>query len=192
MIKVFITKICTKVDSSLQQSLSLSLPSAKIVSQLHSLFSLSSQTTFHKTLKIVQTASQIPAVMALKQTLVVNNTLLLHRNPTPISSSPSRSQNPNTARKLAPAPRIRCSFDYSAAAAASGSSDSGLYEYERYATAGPQYPRPPEIQWKKELCNSVQLIGVVGAPIQIKHLASGKVVGWSRLAVKKSQTDTIW
>ncbi|XP_057784364.1 protein OSB2, chloroplastic-like [Salvia miltiorrhiza] len=123
--------------------------------------------------------------MALKQTLVVNNTLLLHPNPTPIS--PFRSLNPNTLRKLASASRIKCSFDYSGA-----NNNNGIYEYERYAAAGPQYPRPSEIQWKKELCNSVQLIGVVGAPVQIKHLASGKVVGWSRLAVKKSQTDTIW
>ncbi|KAH6797936.1 hypothetical protein C2S52_022490 [Perilla frutescens var. hirtella] len=129
--------------------------------------------------------------MALKQTLAVNNTLLLHRSPTPISSFPFRSLNPNTVRKLASTAHIKCSFDYSGGAAAANS-NTGLYEYERYAAAAPQYPRPPEIQWKKELCNSVQLIGVVGAPVQIKHLASGKVVAWSRLAVKKSQTDTIW
>lgn len=122
--------------------------------------------------------------MALKQTLIPNNTLLLHRDPIRISSFSSRSLNPNAARKLAPAPLIKCSYDYGG--------NSGLYEYERYAAPGPQYPRPPEIQWKKELCNSVQLIGVVGAPVQIKHLASGKAVAWTRLAVKKSQTDTTW
>lgn len=129
--------------------------------------------------------------MALEQTLALNNTLLLHRSPTPVSSFPFRTLNPSAARRLVPAPRIKCSFDYSGGGAAA-SSNSGIYEYERYASAAPQFPRPAEIQWKKELCNSVQLIGVVGAPIQIKHLASGKVVGWSRLAVKKSQTDTTW
>ncbi|KAI7998956.1 Extra-large guanine nucleotide-binding protein 1 [Camellia lanceoleosa] len=47
-------------------------------------------------------------------------------------------------------------------------------------------------QWKKELCNSVQLIGIVVAPVQIKPLSSGKVVASSHLAVKKSSTDTAW
>lgn len=54
------------------------------------------------------------------------------------------------------------------------------------------YPRPAEVQWKKELCNTVHLIGVVGLPIEIKHLPSGKVVAWTRLAVKKSSSDTSW
>ncbi|XP_019188581.1 PREDICTED: protein OSB2, chloroplastic-like isoform X2 [Ipomoea nil] len=52
------------------------------------------------------------------------------------------------------------------------------------------YPRPAEIQWKKELCNSVQLIGVVAKPVQIRHFASGKVIAWSRLSVKKSQQES--
>ncbi|KAI4301171.1 hypothetical protein L6164_034477 [Bauhinia variegata] len=54
------------------------------------------------------------------------------------------------------------------------------------------YPRPSEIPWKKELCNSVNLIGIVAAPIEIKHLPSGKVVGWTRLAVKTSPAQTTW
>ncbi|CAL5377604.1 unnamed protein product [Camellia sinensis] len=45
-------------------------------------------------------------------------------------------------------------------------------------------------QWKNELCKSVQLIGIVVTPVQIKPLSSSKVVTWSRLAVKKSSTDT--
>nr|GMD26911.1 protein OSB2, chloroplastic-like [Ipomoea batatas] len=53
------------------------------------------------------------------------------------------------------------------------------------------YPRPAEIEWKKELCNSVQLIGVVAKPVQIRHLASGKVIAWSRLSVKKSQHESV-
>ncbi|KAM1484000.1 hypothetical protein FF1_035774 [Malus domestica] len=54
------------------------------------------------------------------------------------------------------------------------------------------FPRPAEVQWKKELCNMVHLIGVVGLPVEIKHLPSGKVLAWTRLAVKKSATDTSW
>ncbi|XVF21672.1 hypothetical protein REPUB_Repub12eG0110400 [Reevesia pubescens] len=54
------------------------------------------------------------------------------------------------------------------------------------------YPKPSEIQWSKDLCNTVHLIGNVGAPVEIKHLPSGKVLAWTRLAVKKSPTDTTW
>ncbi|KAH9623548.1 hypothetical protein KSS87_011299 [Heliosperma pusillum] len=54
------------------------------------------------------------------------------------------------------------------------------------------YPKPSEIQWKKELSNSVQLIGTVGLPVQITHLSSGKVVASTRLAVWKSATETSW
>ncbi|KAJ6998510.1 protein OSB2 [Populus alba x Populus x berolinensis] len=54
------------------------------------------------------------------------------------------------------------------------------------------HAKPAEIQWNKELCNSVHLIGIVGAPVEIKHLPSGKVVAWTRLAVKKSANDTSW
>ncbi|KAI3449711.1 hypothetical protein Pfo_006376 [Paulownia fortunei] len=32
----------------------------------------------------------------------------------------------------------------------------------------------------------------IGAPVQIKHLPSGKVLALSRLAVKKSQTQVLW
>ncbi|KAL6208680.1 hypothetical protein ACLB2K_019627 [Fragaria x ananassa] len=39
---------------------------------------------------------------------------------------------------------------------------------------------------------STALIGVVGLPVEIKHLPSGKVLAWTRLAVKKSATDTSW
>ncbi|KAJ7972717.1 protein OSB2, chloroplastic-like [Quillaja saponaria] len=54
------------------------------------------------------------------------------------------------------------------------------------------YSKPPEIPWKKELCNSVNLIGIVATPVEIKHLPSGKAVAWTRLAVKKSATQTSW
>lgn len=129
--------------------------------------------------------------MAVEQTLPLRNTLLLYPNPRPIPSSAFPSLNPKALRRLASAARIKCSFDYNNSNTAVNY-NNGFYEYERAAMSAPQYPRPPEIQWKKELCNSVQLIGVVGTPVQIKHLPSGKVVAWSRIAVKKSQTDTTW
>ncbi|KAL0437412.1 UNVERIFIED_CONTAM: protein OSB1, mitochondrial [Sesamum radiatum] len=131
--------------------------------------------------------------MAVEQALAPKNSLLLFQNPRPVSSFQHISLKPEALRRLASTARIKCSFDYGGSASSTAATNSnGLYEYERYAPAGPQYPRPAEIQWKKELCNSVQLIGVIGAPVQIKHLPSGKVLAWSRLAVKKSQTDTLW
>ncbi|KAJ3674725.1 hypothetical protein LUZ60_005341 [Juncus effusus] len=54
------------------------------------------------------------------------------------------------------------------------------------------YPRPEEIEWSKDLANSVRLIGTVGQAVQIKQLASGKVVAWTKLGVWKSATDTTW
>lgn len=84
---------------------------------------------------------------------------------------------------------VKCSLEYNNN---NNVNNGQYYEYERHAMGQPQYPRPSEIEWKKEICNSVQLIGIVGTPVQIKHLTSGKVLAWSRLAVKKSSTDTAW
>ena len=53
-----------------------------------------------------------------------------------------------------------------------------------------EYPKPSEVPWKKELCNSVNLIGVVAAPVQIKHLPSDKAVAWTSLAIKKTNAKT--
>ncbi|XP_027366597.1 protein OSB2, chloroplastic-like isoform X2 [Abrus precatorius] len=60
------------------------------------------------------------------------------------------------------------------------------------STAAVAYPKPSEIPWKKELCNSVNLIGIVAVPVEIKHFPSGKVAAWTRLAVKKNATQTSW
>ncbi|KAJ3687408.1 hypothetical protein LUZ61_016572 [Rhynchospora tenuis] len=55
------------------------------------------------------------------------------------------------------------------------------------------YPRPEEISWSQELANSVNLIGTVAKPVQIKHLpTTGNSVAWTRLAVYKSSTQTTW
>nr|GMD23676.1 protein OSB2, chloroplastic-like [Ipomoea batatas] len=96
-----------------------------------------------------------------------------------LSSSSSFNKNPG----FVSSGPISYSNDYS-------NPNGVVYEYDRFGAS--QYPRPMEIQWKKELCNSVQLIGVVAKPVQIKHLPSGKVLAWSRLAVKKSQNETCW
>ncbi|EYU17894.1 hypothetical protein ABFS82_14G202600 [Erythranthe guttata] len=133
------------------------------------------------------------AMAALDQTLALKNTVLIYQNPSPISCFPFLSLNSKSLTTLASTARVKCSFGYNSGGTATNTSNNGPYEYERYASSGPpQFPRPAEIQWKKELCNTIQLIGVVGAPVQIKHLPSGKVLAWSRLAVKKSQTDTLW
>lgn len=95
-----------------------------------------------------------------------------------------------------PRKTLKCSNQYNNYNSSSSNDNvnSGqYYEYERHAAAQTtQFPRPTEIEWRKEICNSVQLIGNVGTPVQIKHLSSGKVVAWSRLAVRKSPTDTAW
>ncbi|GAV73440.1 SSB domain-containing protein [Cephalotus follicularis] len=54
------------------------------------------------------------------------------------------------------------------------------------------HPRPPEIPWRKEITNAVHLIGTVGTAVEFKHLPSGKLLAWTRLAVKRSATDTTW
>lgn len=66
---------------------------------------------------------------------------------------------------------------------------SAMENFSNYSTS---YRKPPEIPWSKELSNSVSLIGTVGTPVEIKHLASGKDVAWTRLAVWKSSTETSW
>ncbi|KAL3328532.1 hypothetical protein AABB24_035923 [Solanum stoloniferum] len=128
--------------------------------------------------------------MALEQTIVFTNPFFSSTPRTPAKSLSFRFFSPSKqveTAKLASGCRIRCSFEYNS----SGNGNGSVYEYERYAGVS-QYPRPSEVQWKKELCNSVQLIGNVAVPVQIKHLNSGKVVAWTRLAVRKSQNDTTW
>ncbi|CAN6439505.1 unnamed protein product [Victoria cruziana] len=76
-----------------------------------------------------------------------------------------------------PCPFPKCSARYT----------TGFVQEERVV-----YPRPSEIPWQKDIANSINLIGIVGTPVQIKHLDSGKVFAWARLAVKTSATETLW
>ncbi|WOK91787.1 protein OSB1, mitochondrial-like isoform X1 [Canna indica] len=69
------------------------------------------------------------------------------------------------------------------------SSGHGEYKSEHELVS---LPRPRDIPWSKDLANSVHLIGIVGAPVQIKHLSSGKALAWTRIGVKKSATETTW
>lgn len=108
-----------------------------------------------------------------------NNPLSLRRSSKPYSLSSSSSFADTKNQKQQLGFLLRCSNN--------SSSSSSDFQHERVV-----YPKPAEIPWKKELSNSVHLIGVVGTPIQIKHLSSGKVLAWTRLAVKRSATDTVW
>ncbi|XP_006651616.2 protein OSB2, chloroplastic-like [Oryza brachyantha] len=53
-------------------------------------------------------------------------------------------------------------------------------------------PRPTEVPWSRELCNSVRLIGTVGTDVELRQLPSGGAVARGRLAVWKSATETTW
>ncbi|XP_020587066.1 protein OSB2, chloroplastic-like isoform X2 [Phalaenopsis equestris] len=67
------------------------------------------------------------------------------------------------------------------------SSFNGDHHHDRIPHA-----RPPEIPWSKDMANSVNLIGTIGASVQIKQLSSGKVLAWTRLGFKKSSSETSW
>ncbi|CAL4917998.1 unnamed protein product [Urochloa decumbens] len=73
--------------------------------------------------------------------------------------------------------RLRCSAQYGEAAAPPTTTTT---------------PRPAEIPWSKELCNSVRLIGTVGTEVELRQLPSGSAVARGRLAVWKSATETTW
>jgi hypothetical protein len=60
------------------------------------------------------------------------------------------------------------------------------------STTNGTYPKPTEVPWNKDLCNSVNLIGFVADPVEIKHFPSGKVVARTRLSVKKNATQMSW
>ncbi|XP_050264320.1 protein OSB2, chloroplastic-like [Quercus robur] len=130
--------------------------------------------------------------MALNQTLPIPTTTTAHflcktKTKTPLTNlqipslslslSPSSSSISFSNRCLKPL-RLKCSVDYN-------------YNYNQTQV---EYPRPTEIPWTKEHSNSVHLIGIVGTPVEIKHLPSGngKALAWTRLAVKKSSTLTSW
>ena len=119
--------------------------------------------------------------MAMKQAVAstsLRNLLIMPQNPILKPNVPSSVQFPNLHKKQSNVKSngcLKCSMDdYS-------------NNYNQVA-----YPKPSEIPWKKELCNSVSLIGIVAAPVEIKHLPSGKVVAWTRLAVKKNANQTSW
>ncbi|KAL2653607.1 hypothetical protein R1flu_021735 [Riccia fluitans] len=63
-------------------------------------------------------------------------------------------------------------------------------QYEQVEQDADQFPRPPLIQWEKDLANAVQLIGNVGRDVDIKYLDTGKIVAKTSLAVKKAVQKT--
>ncbi|ONM07228.1 Protein OSB2 chloroplastic [Zea mays] len=102
-------------------------------------------------------------------------------NPSPPDHSRTRRRLPSSILHLPlPVPRcrrLRCSAKYSEAAAPSASTTT---------------PRPSEIPWSKDICNSVRLIGTVGTDVELRQLPSGSAVARGRLAVWKSATETTW
>ncbi|PON95016.1 Single-stranded DNA-binding protein [Trema orientale] len=106
-----------------------------------------------------------------------------------VSQKPLKNNHLVTTRLGFQRRSFKCSVEYSNS---NSNNNHNHQHYHQVAATAAAYPRPAEIQWKKELCNTVHLIGVVGVPVEIKHLPSGKVVAWTRLAVKKSSTDTSW
>lgn len=125
--------------------------------------------------------------MALCQTLALPKTLLLctPRNP----FIPSTSVNPNHPIHLLSTPSqttknkrrfgaVKCTLNY----------DNNIGREERVAV--PQYPRPAEIPWQKEICNTVHLIGYVTTVVQIRYLPDDRTVAVCRLAVSKSPLES--
>ncbi|KAJ7977314.1 protein OSB2, chloroplastic-like [Quillaja saponaria] len=130
--------------------------------------------------------------MVLEQSLASTssvNFLFISKNPSIKPKTPFFFQCPNSLSfglalmdsKTKFYHRLKCSVD--------SYKDQFYYNNSSNQVA---YPKPPEVPWKKELCNSVNLIGIVATPVEIKHLPSGKAVAWTRLAVKKSSTQTSW
>ncbi|XP_059660414.1 protein OSB4, chloroplastic-like [Cornus florida] len=123
--------------------------------------------------------------MVLNQILTLTRNIPLCTLKSPLTHTPLASLS---SVRLFSSPTTRLGFNLLLKSSNDYNNHNGSYDQ----FVGPQYPKPSEIEWKKELCNSVQLIGIVATPVQIKHLNSGKVLAWSSLAVKKSATDTSW
>ncbi|XP_022155803.1 protein OSB2, chloroplastic-like isoform X2 [Momordica charantia] len=117
-------------------------------------------------------------VMALEQTLSLSSSLLPKHT---LLSIPRNRFRIASLSHLDAAKRLRFARRFPKC--------SAMENFSNYSTS---YRKPPEIPWSKELSNSVSLIGTVGTPVEIKHLASGKDVAWTRLAVWKSSTETSW
>nr|CAB3498620.1 unnamed protein product [Digitaria exilis] len=111
-------------------------------------------------------------------TLAVASTLKT-LNPSPADHR-CRRLSSSLLRLPPPVPRgrsLRCSAQYGEAAAPPTVTTT---------------PRPAEIAWSRELCNSVRLIGTVGTEVELRQLPSGSTVAKGRLAVWKSATETTW
>ncbi|XP_060676368.1 protein OSB2, chloroplastic [Ziziphus jujuba] len=126
--------------------------------------------------------------MALERAAVAacstkSSLLFVPQNPLTNSPIPSVSSTSKTNRIRFAQRQLKCSVEY----------NRDHYNDNNQGAVAVAYPKPAEIPWKKELCNTVHLIGVVGVPVEIRHIpSSGKVLAWTRLAVKKSPTNTSW
>ncbi|KAE9463926.1 hypothetical protein C3L33_04149, partial [Rhododendron williamsianum] len=127
--------------------------------------------------------------MALGQTLALPKAILLCTPRNPLIPSSSLSPNPPIRLFSSPSQTtinnrrfsaVKCALTYN------NNNDNG--QEERVAV--PQYPRPTEIPWQKEICNTVHLIGYVTTVVQIRYLPDGRAVAVCRIAVSKSPLDT--
>ncbi|KAJ4830742.1 hypothetical protein Tsubulata_014170 [Turnera subulata] len=124
--------------------------------------------------------------MELQRTVVSPSTSSLFFPPPPKTHHPS-TKNPvlpfSTRQfRLNLRTSLKCSANYG---------DNHQYQYQ-YQAVEYGIPRPPEIPWSKELANTVNLIGNVGNPVEIRNLPSGKSVAWTSIAVRKSDTEATW
>ncbi|CAA6662842.1 unnamed protein product [Spirodela intermedia] len=125
--------------------------------------------------------------------LILKPRFSLLRNPNPrllpcASSSSSSSSVDQAFSPLRGGCSRRLWMRCSAEGGGGGVAHRGLdFEHERVV-----HPKPATIPWRKDIANTVHLIGVVGTPVQIKYVSSGKVLAWTRLSVKNSSTETTW
>jgi hypothetical protein len=121
-------------------------------------------------------AMALPLLASPLKTLnpALNPSPTRRRRRLPLSSAHLRLSPP-----LSRSGRLRCS--------AAGYGDASAPQQ-----AAPTTPRPDEIPWSKDLCNSVRLIGTVGTDVELRQLPSGASVARGRIAVWKSATETTW
>ncbi|KAK7260305.1 hypothetical protein RIF29_26251 [Crotalaria pallida] len=125
-------------------------------------------------------------MMMLEQAALSSSTslrLIIPQNPNskPINQFSTVLRNQKQPQKHCLKLKLKCS---------SSSSYSSM-ETEKVVVVE-AYPKPTEIQWNKELCNSVNFIGIVASPVEIRHFPSGKVVAWTHLSFKKNATQSCW
>ncbi|KAH7863980.1 hypothetical protein Vadar_024299 [Vaccinium darrowii] len=128
--------------------------------------------------------------MAVGQTLALPKSILLCTPRNPVITSLSVNPNPSVHFFSFPSQTnsrrfsaVKFSLDYDNISSIDGNGHDGRQ-------AVPQYPRPTEIPWQKEIANTVHLIGRVTTAVQVRYLPGGKTVAYCRIDVNKSPLTT--